>query len=123
MPTRFDLLKESGCIATMLATGRYSQPGDIHHLTSGGRRRGDEYTICLSPWSHRGLTENGSKQHYMGLYGPSFAHGRRGFAEFFGSDDYLLAVQNRVLEMYQQTPWFNYVPHREVFLAIRAIKR
>jgi len=107
----------------MLATGRYSQPADIHHLTSGGRRRGDEATISLSPWHHRGLTENGSKQHYSGLYGPSFAHGRRGFQEFFGSDDYLLEVQNVVLAHYQQTPWFNYVPHREVFLAIRAIKR
>ena len=122
MPTRFDLLKESGCIATMLATNRYSQPADIHHLTSGGRRRGDDHTISLSPWHHRGLLpSNMTKQHAMGIYGPSFAHGRREFAATFGGDNYLLRVQNLVLAMFEELPWYNYTPHREVFIAIREL--
>ncbi len=120
MPTRFDMMKESGCIATMIATNRYSQPPDIHHLTAAGRRRGDDYTIALSPWHHRGVKPaHLTTQRCSGLYGPSFAHGRKEFARFFGSDDYLLKVQNLILEMYEQTPWFNYTPHREVFQAIR----
>ena len=118
---RFDAMKESGCIATMIATNRYSQPPDIHHLTSGGRRRGDEYTIALSPWNHRGLTNGMTKQRCTGLYGPSFAHGRREFAAFFGDDDRLLAIQNEVLRIYQEMPWFDYRPHRIVFQAIREL--
>lgn len=108
-------IKESGCIATMLATGRYSQPPDIHHLTSGGRRQGHMSTIGLSPWHHRGLKTNGlSNQQMSGIYGPSFVHGRRGFEEFFGTDWGLLQIQNLVLKHWVRNPWHNYVPHRDV---------
>ena len=104
----------------MLATNRYSQPADIHHLTSGGRRRGDDHTISLSPYHHRGLLPaNMRRQRAMGIYGPSFAHGRREFAAFFGDDDRLLAIQNLVLELYEEMPWHDYKPHRIVFQAIR----
>lgn len=121
--TRFELLKESGCIATLLATRRYSQPADIHHLTSGGRRRGDDFTISLSPWHHRGLKPAGvSTQAMIGKFGPSFAHGRREFASFFGSDDRLLKIQNVVLQMYEKSPWFDYCPPYEVYRAIREIR-
>ena len=126
MPTkaekaRYSAIKESGCIATMIATGRYSQPPDVHHLTSGGRRRGWECSVGLSPWHHRGLTNGQTKQRLSGIYGPSFAHGRREFAAFFGDDDRLLAIQNKVLEIYKEMPWFDYKPHRIVFQAIREL--
>ena len=119
---RYTAIKESGCIATMIATGRYSQPPDVHHLTDGGRRRGWEYSIGLSPYHHRGLLPaNMRRQRAMGIYGPSFAHGRREFEAFFGGDDYLLRVQNEVLRIYQEMPWFDYKPHRIVFQAIREL--
>ena len=119
---RYQAIKESGCICTFLATRRYSQPPDVHHLTSGGRRRGWQYSIGLSPWHHRGLTQAGvSAQTMIGKLGPSFAHGRRAFAAHFGSDDRLLKIQNIMLEMYLENPWYNYEPPYEVYRAIRDI--
>lgn len=115
-------IKESGCIATMIATRRYSQPPDIHHLTSGGRRRGHMATVGLSPWHHRGLkTANLTKQQMYGVYGPSYADGRREFTGFFGNDDHLLAVQDLVLHHFALNPWYNYEVHREVIVAVREL--
>lgn len=44
---RFRALQKLGCIACR-QRGVFSQP-DIHHLLSGGRRRGNRYTIPLCP--------------------------------------------------------------------------
>lgn len=100
-------IKESGCICCLLATGKTQAP-DVHHLTSGGRRIGHQATIGLCPWHHRGHTQGQSKQFMMGLLGPSYAHGRRGFQEYFGRDDLLLKFQNAVLNEYIENPWFDY---------------
>lgn len=44
--------------------------------------------------------------------GPSFAWGRKTFAEFFGSDKTLLSLQNYVLQLFAHYLWVNYdVPH------------
>jgi len=105
---RLQAIKDSGCIATLLATGQ-SQAPDVHHLTSGGRRNGHQHTIGLSPYHHRGLIPDGhTKQSMSGLMGPSYAWGRKGFAEFFGSDELLLQIQNRILHRFNENPWFDY---------------
>ena len=117
MPTkseseRMQAIKDSGCIACMLAT-RGTQAPDIHHITSGGRRQGDEYTIGLCPWHHRGLVMEGqTKQSMSGVFGPSLAFGKKTFNEFFGSEQILWEVQNYVLREFQRTSWYAYaVPH------------
>ena len=106
--SRMAAIKASGCILCLLVTGK-TRPPDVHHLTSGSRRRGQQYTIGCCPFHHRGLVpDNHTKQSMSGLVGPSYAWGRRGFHEFFGSDDLLLKIQNLVLEHFNESPWFDY---------------
>lgn len=106
---RFDRIKDPdpmtgpGClIAHILETGWI--PCAIHHFTIGGhhgqKRRGHDYTIGLNDWSHQGrpLTEYGwSADDCRRILGPSFAIEPNAFRERFGSDDELLALQNRIL--------------------------
>ncbi len=106
--TRMQAIKESGCICCLLITGKTQAP-DVHHLTSGSRRRGHQATIGLCPYHHRGHLNGVSKQVILGLVGPSYAWGRRGFQEFFGSDDLLLKIQNVILKRFDEKPWFDYV--------------
>ena len=110
--SRMAAIKASGCILCLLVTGK-TCPCDVHHLTSGSRRRGHQYTIGACPFHHRGLVpDNHTKQSMSGLVGPSYAWGRRGFQEFFGLDDLLLKIQNLVLEHFNESPWSDYiVPH------------
>ena len=117
MPTkaeseRMQAIKDSGCIACMLAT-RGTQAPDIHHITSGGRRQGHEKTIGLCPFHHRGFIPEGqSKQSMSGVFGPSLAWGKKTFNEFFGSEQILWVVQNAVIAEFKQSPWYDYrVPY------------
>ena len=106
---RMQAIKDSGCILCLLAHGKTQAP-DVHHLTAGSRRRGHQATIGACPYHHRGLIPDGhTKQSMSGLLGPSYAWGRRGFQEFFGSDDLLLKIQNVVLKRFDEKPWFDYV--------------
>ena len=83
---RFQRFQDIGCIACR-QHGEYRQ-ADAHHLLSGGRRRGNQHTIPLCPYHHRGVG--------IGI-GPSLAHGSKPFHEAFGSDDELLERTNRLL--------------------------
>lgn len=93
---RFADIVQIGCIAC-LRFGYHSGP-DVHHLNLGGhagqKRMGDEYTIGLCPYHHRGILPP------MIPVGPSLAKEPRAFREFFGSDAELLMEQNaRILEL------------------------
>jgi hypothetical protein len=70
--------------------------------------------VGLCPWHHRGHTQDQTKQYLSGLVGPSYAHGRRGFQAFFGTDDLLLKIQNVILQHYDESPWFDYQPDRNI---------
>lgn len=92
---RYRRLKEMGCIASFI-DGRLYVPPEIHHLNLGGKagqkRRGDEYTIPLSPWHHRGVPHAGQTVSAMRvLYGPSLALHSKAFREHYGRDEKLLA--------------------------------
>ena len=69
------------------------------------------YASC--EWHHFGKRfENMSRQEMSGLLGPSLAHGKRGFQEFFGSERFLIEIQNLILEHFNKSPWNDYiVPH------------
>jgi hypothetical protein len=95
---RFERLKAMPCL---VCPG--CGPTEIHHLNLGGKagqkRRGDEFTIPLGAWAHRGVIPPGVSGGAMEiLYGPSLARGSRRFREAFGTDEELLAKTNKLLE-------------------------
>lgn len=91
---RFRAIKEIGCIAC-LRFGVWRVP-EVHHLNLGGlaghKRRGDEFTIGLCDYHHRGV-----KSALSGLCGPSLALTPNAFRAHFGSDDALLLEQNKLV--------------------------
>lgn len=98
--SRFFLIREVGCIACR--TRGITRAAEVHHLTIGGKhgqkRRGHDYTIGLCAWHHRGENAFGSAELGVLTYGPSYAREPRKFRETFGSDDVLLALQEKLIE-------------------------
>jgi hypothetical protein len=115
---RWDRMRTIGCIACLLneidhdlarvprcSMVPHSGNQEIHHLTSGGRRLGHDHTICLCRYHHEGdhlpRYDVGYKATVL-VFGPSFGHGRKPFAAFYGTDLQLLEYQNLVLEAADQ---------------------
>ena len=102
---RMDAIREIGCIvAHSLGLGHV--PCEVHHLTIGGKhgakRRGHDFTVGLNVWSHRGEPFGGmSAETCERLFGPSYAKQPRRFRQEIGSDDYLLDLQNTLIEQHQ----------------------
>lgn len=102
---RIRKLHDLGCIVTALHFGRIGQPGDIHHILSGGRRYRDQHqhTICLRPWYHRGVPpkDNNGRQltvkQATRLFGPSMALDKKAFEAQFGSELDLLEDTNLLI--------------------------
>jgi hypothetical protein len=93
-------MKELGCIACR-EQGLLRYP-EIHHLNdyqhAGSARRGDSYTIPLCAWHHRGeAIEHLTTDETEELLGPSLAKAPNRFRVFFGSDNVLLEITNRLL--------------------------
>lgn len=83
---RWRWFQEIGCIVCLL-NGHRGTPGDVHHLTSGGRRLGHRFTVCLCPAHHRGGTRV-----------TSLAHGRKAFEHAHGyTEDQLLELQDHAI--------------------------
>jgi len=102
---RMDAITEIGCIvAHSLGLGHV--PCEVHHLTvsgkHGAKRRGHDFTVGLNSWSHRGEPFGGmSAETCERLFGPSYAKQPRRFRQEIGSDDYLLDLQNTLIEQHQ----------------------
>lgn len=101
---RFDAIREIGCIVSR-SLGLGFVPCEIHHLTVGGKhgapRRGHDFTVGLNPWSHRGEPFGGlSATRCEELFGPSYARQSRRFRQEIGNDDYLLDLQNTLIEQH-----------------------
>jgi hypothetical protein len=87
---RMERLSRSGCVVCRLQHGSFVE-GEIQHLTSGGRRLGHRYTICLCPYHHRAVPAGSVTPAEMRrIYGPSFAESRKDFEAAFGSEEFLL---------------------------------
>jgi hypothetical protein len=118
---RFRRLKEMGCIASWL-DGRPNVPAEIHHLNLGGRagnkRRGDEFTIPLSAWHHRGEPLPGRTATQMTLiYGPSLARESRAFRQRYGTDDQLLSKVNDLIRQVDEIAAGRRPPSSDPFAA------
>jgi hypothetical protein len=109
-------IRDIGCIAVRMFAG-IKVPCEKHHLNSfdmpGGKRRGELYTIGLSPWSHRGICRCGLNptEHQCPrcreVFGPSWRHHKREFIDTFGDGDAMLAYQNELIAKWRrgQLPW------------------
>lgn len=100
---RFDALRAIGCVCCRKneLDGRFNKaylPVELHHLNGGGhhgqKRRGDEFTVPLCVWHHRGI---GLGSYMKAMYGPSWAKGSKPFRAVYGTDDELLALANRLI--------------------------
>jgi hypothetical protein len=100
---RFAKLYKLGCICCAMnediGRERVCDYAEIHHLNGGGhhgqKRRGDEYTIPLGPWHHRGI---GNAADLTKRGGPSWAKGSKPFRKVYGTDAELLALVNELIE-------------------------
>jgi hypothetical protein len=98
--SRFTDFQRIGCIACR-KRGIASQ-ADVHHLLSGGKRRGHRFTIPLCPWHHRGYTADGfDSVDMLAKYGHSLALTPRKFRDEFGSDETLLRNVDMLLGLMQ----------------------
>ena len=97
---RFRRIKEIGCLPCRMR-GRFRMP-EIHHQNcgahAGGARLGDEYTVGLCSWHHRGVPSEGmlGSETRVAL-GPSLAREPNEFRREFGSDSEMLNEQNRLI--------------------------
>ena len=95
--------KEGRCIACIIQqekTGNYCDNDgcDYHHLKSGNIRRGHRFGIGLCGHHHRKIPIAGYRTTEMVCYfGPSLMDGSRAFREAYGSDDELLAMQDKLI--------------------------
>lgn len=86
---RIDRLQRIGCICCR-KIGIKSQI-DVHHIVEG-YRLGDEFTLPLCPYHHRGDPPDGmSSKEARAYYGPSLRLEKRNFKAKWGSERMLLA--------------------------------
>lgn len=102
---RFSRIRDIGCLCSR-RKGWYVAP-EVHHLNlgqhAGAPRRGDEFTIGLSAWHHRGVPLLGmNAKQCTQMLGPSMALEPVRFREVFGTDDELLAEQDRLIGEWDQ---------------------
>ena len=105
---RWSRMKEIGCVACLLNHGlgwrrapiTIHHPLEIHHLLSGGRRRGHDDAVCLCCFHHQGTRLPDATQGYRAqaeLYGPSLAREGKRFRDCYGDEDQLLVTQRQLL--------------------------
>lgn len=97
--------KEGPCVACVVREQKgemYASDvqwwGEYHHLLSGGRRRGHRFGVNLCQFHHRRVPM-GSKtvpQTRM-ILGPSLMDGSKTFHAAYGSDEELLAMQDKII--------------------------
>lgn len=118
---RFEIIRlYCGCLPCIL-TGHLDRHATIEHVTESGRRVGEgsdvhKNTVGMCSWHHFGTRGTGAtRERMMGDFGPSLAHGRITFEDFFGDEvDVLIPVQNFVLDKFAEEPWPEYNIRGEV---------
>lgn len=103
---RFLALKHMGCIACLIEGGGYfCGPAEIHHLNmfgkAGMKRIGDEATVPLGRFHHRGDPPDGmTKSEATYKYGPSLALDSIQFRACYGEDSHILTLVNAKLAQF-----------------------
>ena len=102
MSKRSELIRALPCIACKMYGHAQPNGTEEHHLNLGGKagqkRRGEDFSIPLCKWHHRGLAQaNKTTLQMRHQFGPSLAKQSKMFRETYGSDDDLLAKTNGAL--------------------------
>jgi RecA-dependent nuclease len=92
---RYAALQKLGCICCRML-GFYSAP-DIHHIVSGGKRKGNQYTLPLCSWHHRGVKPYPVVISVLRSIGPSLAGGSKPFVARWGTELELLDKVNQLI--------------------------
>lgn len=107
---RFEALRALGCICCLLNLERVAvrlfatgMPCELHHQNKGGyagqERIGDEATVPLCRWHHRGVLKPGfTVERMAAVYGHSLQRASKKFRAFYGLDADLLARVNERIE-------------------------
>lgn len=110
---RYEALYAIGCLCCRIniATKLFKATGlrcEIHHLNQdgkhGNKRRGDEFTIPLCTWHHRGKgvppnepNKQITVEEMAAKYGPSWVQSGNRFHEEYPTDDELLEFVNGLI--------------------------
>lgn len=95
---RYEKLKRLPCIACYKLGEEGCGKHTIQHMTSGGRRLGNEWTYSLGAWHHQAHILPGfSGKEMRERFGPSFAESKQEFERVFGTEEDLLLETNRLL--------------------------
>ena len=99
---RFQHIRAIGCIASLLDGCRVTP--EVHHLNQGGyhggKRRGHDFTIGLSPWHHQGIPPKGmNERQAVVILGPSYKLHKMAFRARYGTDDQLLETTNKLIAL------------------------
>ena len=92
---RYRQLAELGCICCRKLG--YQNAGEIHHLVEG-YRLGNEFTICLCSWHHRGQPITTYKGVTAIVLGPNLRDNKKAFIKLFGTERELLLETDKWLQ-------------------------
>ena len=93
---RFKRFRDIGCICCR-RLGHKNGQVEVHHLVEGRKRLGDDETIPLCAYHHRGVTEYKKSIAERVLKASRHLHGRRAFEQEWGSEKDLLTYTNELL--------------------------
>jgi hypothetical protein len=95
---RLDIIHRLPCLACVQEGQSQPNRTEAHHLVDKGYREhsgGDEATIPLCGWHHRGEPKKSHSKTEMGfIYGPSLATSKSFFVKRYGTERELLARVN-----------------------------
>lgn len=97
--------KEEKCVPCVVWAANGNMPEEdvalvnqYDHKKSGNIRRGHKFGFASCDWHHQGLISCGwNHAHMRRHFGPSLTDGSRLFHETYGSDDELIALQDKLL--------------------------
>lgn len=109
---RMTILKENvPCIPCLVGARKVRLPS-IQHVVTGFKREGHDMTYTACNWHHFGDPAPADKQTTSGLLGPSLAHGKKNYQQFFGHEKLLVRIADFLVDEFKKSPWIDYnVPH------------
>lgn len=98
---RMGILARLPCLCCVVEGVSQPWPTEVHHIVDNGYRKhsgGDDSTLPLCAWHHRGLIPDGMTGGEASFtYGPSLATNKRAFVLQYGTERQLLERVNGLL--------------------------